>query len=126
MIETTYKGILIAYNETDNKWEFTLRDRDRSYPSLALARAIIDRPEKDTNERNKFEPVEGWLTDRWAKTAGKAGKVTGVALSRYGNQRVWFVAEGGNRTKEVLENFVPKTPENEEKRAVLEQLNKEI
>lgn len=58
-ITVEHNGITITYNERFNRWDFTLRGRERFSETLAKAREYIDRPYKE-KPQTKFERVNCW------------------------------------------------------------------
>lgn len=53
-MQVTHSGVVITYDERQNNWQFTLRNRERVANSLALAKEFINRPVKET-KANTFQ-----------------------------------------------------------------------
>lgn len=123
-IAVTYSDIEIVYREDDNRWVFTLRGRERSAESLALAKAAIDRPEPKKKGGN-FTPVEAWYdgSGYGASINGfRRVTITSIAevFSRYGSGAEVWIKDKGGRSKVGADRVYPVGEPND---AVVEQLN---
>lgn len=100
-IQDTHKGVIIAYNESRNRWEFALRGRDRSSDSLASAREMIDKPAP--KEAKPFARIPAWEV-RHGGTPSHV-EITGIAESgfRSSGVYVWIKDANGSRRKEDAE-----------------------
>lgn len=110
-IQHTHRGVVITYNENSNRWQFTLRGRDKSAESLSLARAAIDKPEPKSAK--PFAKIEAW---EYRNDAPERVTVTGIAEKGWrGMPEVWIKDAGGNRRKEDPESRIyPATDNNNE------------
>ncbi len=116
-IQLTHDGIVITYDEQQNKWCFTLRGRDRSADSLAKAKEIIDKP-VPKEKAKPFEKIAAWFF-RYSDLPKKI-EVTGIAENRsYGGQQVWINCEG-NRSKESAAYTI--YPQNEKNDSLIAQI----
>lgn len=98
-IEVTHSGTTITYNENKDKWEFTLRGRDRSADSLAGAKASIDKP-VPAEKVKPFQKVDAWFFDYLDDP--KKVQVTGVAESRHLEMpEVWITSKEGRKKVKV-------------------------
>ena len=63
MIQETYRGAIIAYNEHNNQWDIQLgKARLASKDSLTKAREAVDRLfAKETETREKFKRRDAWF-----------------------------------------------------------------
>jgi hypothetical protein len=131
-ITITHSDVQITYNEGSDKWEFTLRGRDRSAESLAKAKEFIDRPlpkEKD----KPFQRIPAWLF-RYNDEPKKV-EITGIAEGRgyKGDEKVW-ISDGKDRRKEsVGYSIYPQSANNDaivltilEKNAAAAKLHQEV
>lgn len=80
-VTVTHNGIVISYDESQNIWTFTLRDREREASTLALAKAAIDRPAK---EKNVFKRVPAWSNGCYANSTGRfeRAEITSISAGR--------------------------------------------
>jgi hypothetical protein len=106
-----YSGIIIAYDEKDNRWRFTLRGRDRSAESLAKAKEYIDKPKPEDKKEKPFERIKAFRFSYGGTVL--VGEVTSIAERGYSNLKAWFVGPGHNRSKEAAYSLYPMTSENE-------------
>jgi hypothetical protein len=123
----TYRDVEIGYNEEKNRWEFTLRNKERYAVSLKGAKETIDTPIKEP--KKAFKRFEAYV-ERYNEIPEKV-TVTGIAAagSRYDTSTsVWTSDEKGNRAKTHSRNLIAITPENEAKlvriREIKDELNK--
>ncbi len=111
-ITTTHSGIFIVYNENTNNWQFTLRGRDRSAPSLVAAKEAIDKPVPE--KAKPFEKIAAWEI-----TIGDTPSrvdITGIAEGSYRRDQLWVWIKGtdGQRRKhEASYRIYPSTPAND-------------
>jgi hypothetical protein len=110
IVKTTYSGVEIVYWESDNKWRFTLRGRERSAETLLNAKAAIDKPAPEEKAK-PFEKVNAIKCNSYDTIYGQ---VTSIAeKNRYSSQtEVWFTSEKLGRRKEALSDLREDTPEN--------------
>jgi len=108
-ITTTYEGIAITYDEHENLWRFTLRDRDRNAPSLAAAKEAIDKPVPQ--KATPFKRVEAWWADY--NCLPKKCTVTGIAEKLYGSREAVWISCDGKRMKQSVDEVIPSNPEND-------------
>lgn len=94
----THSGIVITYDENENKFKFELRGRQRSAESLAKARETIDKPVTEKEEKT-FKPVECWYKASYGDEFKKV-KVTSVAEALpYETARNVWISDQGVRSK---------------------------
>lgn len=105
---STYKDVVIKYDESDNLWRFTLRDRDRTADSLLKAREFIDKPIPQ-NERKPFKRIPVWFTEYG--NLPKRAEITGIAERRSYGDYVWINCEG-QRSKQVVRSLFPQNAKN--------------
>jgi len=105
----THNKIEITYNEADNQWEFTLRNREHCTQSLREARALIDRPVVEKRDW-AFIPIKGWVID-WSGAKVEEGTATSAAIPKYGRTRLRVTINGTSRTVDSS-NFFPLNEEN--------------
>jgi len=108
-ITVTHGGVVIVYDENQNKWQFELRNRGRAADSLALAKAIIDKPFKDKNA-SQFQPFEAWHFNRFSGTeATPKVKVNSIAVpTTYDGGRVYYwISNNGTRSKASGDTLFP-------------------
>lgn len=92
-MQTEYKGIAITYNESSNRFDFTLRGRDRFAHSLADAKKKIDEPSKEKT----FKRCEVYVSEsRWS---GDPPWSVATATSIDTQGHVWLTRKGGSREK---------------------------
>lgn len=99
-ITHTHNGTVVTYNENNNRWEFTLRGRDRSTESLTLAREAIDKP--DPKKAKPFEKIAAWFM-KYGDNIEKV-EVTGIGeKSRYSSSshEVWIKTSNGRNKQDV-------------------------
>lgn len=120
-IATNYGGIEIVYRESDSRWVFTLRGRERSAESLSLAKAAIDKPEP--KKKSAFSPVEAWYSGYrfgggadWRKVT-----ITSIAESgpRYSSGGDVWIKDGKERSKVDVSGLFSV---NESNNAIIEEL----
>lgn len=113
-ITVEHKGIVITYNEYQNQWTFTLRNRERSVETLVQARQMIDRPAPA--DKSCFKPVQVWFID---SDGLKSGKVTSVTVQRYRTQdpqcRISYNNDEGKieRIRQFSSMLYPSNPHND-------------
>jgi hypothetical protein len=111
-IQVVHDETTITYNESENRWTFTLRGRDRSAESLAKAKEYIDKP-VPAEKAKPFEKIPAWLLDYNRKPVQV--EVTGVAERvRYGGEEEVWIKSGTTRCKQRTSNVVPSNPKNDE------------
>lgn len=113
-----YHGCLITYQERDNNWLYTKGDRDRTAPSLAEAKRIIDLPEKA--DKPAFKRIEVWVKSdhqMWR------GQVTGTAYCRYRSSMYWVSVPGSKNKKRFQASHTDIFPCNEKNDKLAERYN---
>lgn len=131
-IKITHNGVEIVYNESQNVFEFTLRGRERSAPSLAKAKEAIDKvPDpKDPNEK-PFERIKCYCDGGYFDKDGTGHaivEVTSVADGKgyYGGPEFWASGEGSgySRGKKLRSKVYGSHlfPVNDKNTAIIEQL----
>lgn len=60
-VKVTYNNIEIGYNEDKNIWEFELRGRARTAPSLQQAKESIDKLVRAAKKESTFEKCQAWF-----------------------------------------------------------------
>jgi hypothetical protein len=125
-LQHTHDGTVITYNEKENKWEFTLRGRDRSAESLAKAKEFIERP-VPAEKAKPFEKIPAWLFEHHNKPVRI--EITGIAETpahRLNEKHVW-IKKGGKREKHRVSFCVfPATSLNDEIAAAIIEKTDEI
>lgn len=109
-ITVVHDDTTITYNESENRWTFTLRGRDRSAESLAKAKEYIDKP-LPPEKAKPFEKIPAWIiryNDRPEK-----GEITGIAERRYGREQVWVTVDGKRSKETVSYTVYPSNPKND-------------
>jgi len=124
-IEIKHSDTLIRYNEKDDKWEFELRGRERSAPSLAKAKEFIDKEPMEKKEKT-FVPQRAFKFDSFSGMTVIRGKVTSIAEQNYRRVEVWFSADGGTRTKNYASSVYLDNEKNAPILAEIQALNKEL
>lgn len=112
-IQVVHNDTHITYNEPENKWQFTLRGRDRSAESLAKAKELIDKP-VPAGKAKPFEKIPAWFFG-YSDTPKKV-EVTGIAESpsyRRGESSVWIVMDGARTKQNVTSSIYPSSPKND-------------
>lgn len=110
-IQQTHAGIVITYDERENKWTFTLRGRDKSSNSLADAKAIIDKP-VPKDKAKPFQKIPAWFFKY--NDGVKKIEVTGIAENSYTHQEYVWINDDGRRSKEAVRaNIYPQTETND-------------
>ena len=102
---TTYKEIPIQYDEHENHWTFTLRNKERICASLKLAKEVIDKPVRDNED--KFDAISGWKSEFSGPPVH--GRITSQAADRYYGKSYWFVSDKKERSKIRATDFYPET-----------------
>ena len=98
-IEVVHSDTTITYNEREDKWQFTLRGRDRSADSLAKAKEYIDKPVA-AEKAKPFEKIDAWFFEYTDDP--KKVQVTGIAESRYSSSpEVWINSKEGRKRVQV-------------------------
>jgi hypothetical protein len=119
-LQHTHEGTVITYNEKENKWEFTLRGRDRSAESLAKAKEFIERPVPEEKAK-PFKKIPAWFFHH--AQAPQKVEVTGIAERTFSSLLYVWINNSGKRSKECVSHTIyPSTPANDEK--VAEMLKK--
>ena len=98
-MNTKYNDIDITYEESDNRWHFELRGRQRSAESLSKAKEYIDKP-VNTKEEKPFQRVRVYTTGRYGGDEFKIGEVTSVAESSpySSTKEVWVAFESQSKS----------------------------
>jgi len=116
-IKTTYKGIAVSYDEQGNRWEFTLRGKDRYATTLKLAKEAIDKPPPE--DKRPFTPIEVYVSESYGPSYRRA-VVTSLAPSKYsyGRYEAWVTYKpdshrGSKREKVALDKLYAVNPEND-------------
>lgn len=110
-ITIAHRGTTITYNESENRWAFTLRGRDRSAESLAKAKEYIDKPVPFGEKAKPFEKIPAWYFP-YNDTPKKA-EVTGIAEKGYSCEEVWITCEGKRSKQRVLDRIYPANEKND-------------
>lgn len=129
-MNTTYNGIEITYEESSNRWLFTIRGRDKSAESLAKAKEMINSQPKEKKE--PFKKISAWYF-HWDCAPVKV-EVTGIAEPDWNKKPCIWMKNDGKRSKQSVEYYI--FPQNEvndakaqqciEKEDQIKQLKKEI
>jgi hypothetical protein len=124
-ITIQHGGVEILYMETENKWRFELRGRERFAESLAKAREAIDKPEPKPKGK-PFEGIKAYIEKgRWDKGPEfRVIEVTSIAETRYGRPEVW-ITDSGDRKKVHADTVFAITGDNDVLIADLKNLNVE-
>lgn len=118
-ISVTHQGINIVYRESDNKFVFELRGRERSVDSLREAREAINKPAP--KDKKEFKRIDAWYSsyrERYTKV-----QVTSIVDGRF--DECW-IADGKNRSKTRLSSVYPCGPKNDEVVAKVNALKDDI
>jgi hypothetical protein len=83
-ITVKHNDTTIVYLEDTNNWLYTKGNRERTAPSLAEAKRIIDIPAKE--DKSAFKRTEAWV---WNSGTYQRGMVTSQAYCRYSDNRYW-------------------------------------
>ena len=114
-----HQGIKIIYRETDNKFVFELRNRERSVDSLREAREAIDKPAP--KDEPAFARIDAWhrsYRDPYHKV-----QVTSLVDSHW--KECWIM-DGKKRSKVRQSSVFPCGPHNDALVGKLIALNTEI
>lgn len=109
-ITVVHDDTTITYDESEDRWTFTLRGRDRSAESLAKAKEYIDKP-LPPEKAKPFEKIPAWFfpySDRPHKV-----EITGIAERRYGYEQVWITCEGKRKKENVSHSVYPSNTKND-------------
>jgi hypothetical protein len=111
-ITVVHDDTTITYNESENRWTFTLRGRDRSAESLAKAKEYIDKP-LPPEKAKPFEKIPAWWF-RYSEVPKKI-EVTGIAEGRAysGTEYVWINNSGNRRKESVAHAIYPANAKND-------------
>lgn len=109
-MKTMHHEIEISYDESDDRWHFTLRGRGRSAETLSRAKEAID---KEPVEKRKqvFPRFEAYLS----RYGSNVEIVTVIALGDEawrGHPRFWVVNKDGKRSKEHAISLFPVNEKN--------------
>lgn len=109
MFTETYRGAIIAYNESTNTWLVQLdKARIADKESLVKAREAVDRfLTKETETKKKFQRCEAWYS-RWDESLGV---VTVTSLTDDGTG-AWIVNGKKERSKVRLSELFLESAEN--------------
>lgn len=126
-ISVTYGGVEIVYVEGTNKWQFTLRGRERSTESLENAKIAIAKP--PPANKKPFEKTEAYQDDWDGRDHGYI-KVTITSIAEktyYGSEpRFWISRPGKSRVQADKTKLFAVTPENESRIAAIQKMRKQI
>lgn len=113
-IQVVHSDITVTYNESEDRWTFTLRGRDRSAESLAKAKEYIDKP-LPPEKAKPFEKIPAWFF-RYDSDAPKQIEVTGIAEDRGygGGQQVWINNDGKRSKESERFSIFPASQKNDE------------
>lgn len=121
-MKVVHNDIEITYNEDANTWEFTLRGRERTAPSLAKAKEWIEKP---VLNKVGFEPVEAFRVNTWQ--GARACRITSIARpSRYSGPQVWVVYEDGVREKVHPNGLILNNETNRAQLSEIEKMEREV
>lgn len=109
-IKHTYDGIEIEYLEALNKWQFTLRGRERIVDSLAEAKAAIDKP--TPVKKPDFERIRAYYRPSYSYGKYEVVEVTSIAAQGHSwrsveNGCVWIVDKQKERNKVDVQRVFP-------------------
>lgn len=98
-IKHTHDGIEIEYLEHQNKWQFTLRGRERIVDSLAEAKAVIDKPAP--KEKPDFDRIQAYHRHSYSYGKYALVEVTSIAAQHgwRGQDEVWIVGKDKQRSR---------------------------
>jgi hypothetical protein len=112
-IQVIHDEVPITYNESKDKWEFTLRGHDRSAESLAKAKEYIDKP-VPAEKAKPFEKIPAWnygYSDKPTRI-----EVTGIAESRgFRPNEIYVWIKNGTKREKVDASYriYPSNPKND-------------
>jgi hypothetical protein len=112
-IQVVHDETTITYNESKDKWEFTLRGRDRSAESLAKAKEYIDKP-VPAEKAKPFEKISAWNYAHSDKP--ERIEVTGIAESNgycRDELHVWIKLGTSRQKVSVPYRIYPSNPKND-------------
>ena len=95
-IKVEHEGVEVRYLVGTNLWEFELRGRTRTAPSLAKARESIDKEPKA--KRKPFERFDAYKLDHWSNWE----KVT---ITSYAGKGSWDGRHQFWTTKKITKGF---------------------
>ena len=122
IIRTSWGGTEITYNESDGKWVFELRGRERRVDSLRAAKEAIDKPEPKA--KNPYKPVPCWLN---VNGGWVPGIITSIAEGRpYSRTKSLWVVSNGTRSKLDLDEVFAATGENDTIRGTVSELRLQL
>jgi hypothetical protein len=126
-IKTIYKGIDIIYNESFDRWTFTVNNRDRSATTLTLAKESINISFK-AKKSNIFTPVKAYYKVSYLDDYEEV-VVTSIAETQqeYDHLFVWIKKEKKgkvSKAKVSIDDLYIISPKNQDRIAVLKQLHK--
>lgn len=127
-----YENVVIGYIQSENKWVFELRGRERKAESLTQAKEWIDKPEPDAKKKKAFERFEVYLfkPSSWDCNKPEIVTLTSAAEpSQYGHGEItqaWIMKRNGERSKEDLRSLFIIAPSNVERLAQYEKLSSQI
>jgi hypothetical protein len=129
----TYRNIVITYNEHPDNWTYTLRGKERVAPTLKEAKATIDKPVAEKQDR--FDRFEAFTND-YSYDALNPCVVTSEIEGRYysgakigsDKYRITVTKKNGEKeNKQVYASRIyPRTPENCRIKAATDALQVEI
>jgi hypothetical protein len=95
--KVAYHSVEIEYRESENKWYFELRGRERSAHTLKDAKEIIDKPEP--KEKSTFKRVNA-IRIGYSPNDIEFIEVTSIAeKGRYDRETSFWTVANGNRQK---------------------------
>lgn len=95
-LTTTHRGIAITYDETEDKWSYSLRGKDKQKTLLSEAKADIDAP--PPKDKKAFKRFEVWYKS-WNSIPVKATVTSFTEPRRFnprGQARITFTDRNGN------------------------------
>lgn len=122
-ITVEHNGIVITYNEAFDRWEFTLRNRERSSGTLAKAKEAINKPPPEP--KKQFNRIDCWAySGAWD---GGWKKVTVTSVSERGCGSPWVrTSQGNKRSKERARDLFPCGSKNDPLVGKLTEIEKQI
>lgn len=94
-IKVTHNEVDITYNEVKNEWEFVLRGRFRSAPSLTKAREAISKESKE--KKGAFERFNALLFKTYSSETIEVTVTSFAGFSSYGKTPEWWVSYSVDR-----------------------------
>lgn len=91
VIKITHNEVEITYLETPNEWEFQLRGRTRTAPTLTKAKEAIDK--EPASSRKPFARFEAWMMGHYGDDQYRKVTVTSYAGKNHTGDE-WWVNKG--------------------------------